>query len=277
MSEVEEETPDIEEPESDQPDPDRVAREVEAKKYGWRPKEDFDRDPEGWVDADRFLELPSTGVKMLRDTKRDLEKRVEESEKARAVDIARVEATSRAAIEAVRMQERQRYDTELTAVREAKRQAASMADVARYDALETRERQLSAPPVRQSDEKQPHPDAVEYAARPEGAWLNNPELAKAGFHLIEANPSVKVLPPKVQIAFAEAELRKFYPTAFAAPAQQEPPKASRVDGGGLAGGGRRTKGADDLPADVRKVAAGFVKEGVFKDINAYAAAYWKDN
>ena len=55
---------------------DDARKEIEdaARKYGWRPKGEFDRDPSGWVDADRFLELPATRLKMTNDAKRELER-----------------------------------------------------------------------------------------------------------------------------------------------------------------------------------------------------------
>jgi len=92
-----------------EPSPEQVEAEGEARKYGWKAKEEFDLAPEGWVDANRFLELPSTQVKMLRDTRKQLERELRERDEK----LSGIERTARTAVEAARKQERERYEAQL--------------------------------------------------------------------------------------------------------------------------------------------------------------------
>jgi len=146
--EIEEEIAEEEIAEEQDPGGDDAAEE--ARKYGWRPKEEYDRDPEGWVDAERFLEFPSTISKQLRDQKRDLQKQLDGSEASRKRDIDRLSASTKQAIDIARKQEQERYQTELAAIQAQKRQAVDTADTEAYDSLSKRESELR-PPVNQKE------------------------------------------------------------------------------------------------------------------------------
>jgi hypothetical protein len=179
--EIETEEIDTETPETEQERPeDAAAREeaeAEARKYGWRPKAEFDRDPDGWVDASRFLELPSTNVKMLRDTKRELERKLEDERKDRAESFARMEAMQKAIVERTRQQERAKFDAEREQLQKAKREAAASHDLDRYDQLSRREAQLRPPedvaPVQQQQAPK-YPEVDDYRAKNE--WAQDPAL-----------------------------------------------------------------------------------------------------
>ena len=66
---------DVEEVEEQQPEEQRKNSSPQRTRRNSRPRpevrlapeEEYDRNPEGWVDAQRFLELPQTQVKILRD------------------------------------------------------------------------------------------------------------------------------------------------------------------------------------------------------------------
>lgn len=251
-----------------EPDPARVELEAQARKYGWRPQTEFDRAPASWVDADRFLELPATNVKVLRD-----EMKQRDEDYARKIE--EVTRGTKVAIEAVRKQEQARYEADLAAVRAAKREAVDMADVKAYEAAEQREQSLRAPDATGATEApsgpQVDPYVQEYADKNE--WLRNPILFDTAKRLIDANPAALAMAAKDQLAYVETEVRKMYPGYF--PAQQPATqRAARVDSGGLGTGRARGRGADDLPADVRRVAKEFVDEGVFKSIDDYAKTYF---
>jgi hypothetical protein len=251
-----------------QPDPAREELEAQARKYGWRPQSDFDRAPASWVDADRFLELPATNVKVLRD---EIKQRDDDYKR----QIEEVTRGTKMAVERVRAQEQQRYETDLAAIRAAKREAVDMADVRAYEAAEKQEQALKAPEAQaqttQPDAPQIDPYVQEYAAKND--WLKNPILHKTAKDLIDMNPAALAMPAKEQLAYAETEMRKMYPGYF--PAQSATPaRASRVDSGGLGAPRRSGRGADDLPADVRRVAKEFVQEGVYKSVDEYAADYF---
>lgn len=265
----------IEAPEpSAEPTPDQAEAESEARKYGWKPKDEYTLDPEKWVDAERFLQFPQTQTKILRDTKRELEKRLEESERARKTDFEQLRKTSQQAIEIARQQAEQRYRDELAAIQQAKRAAVQSQDVTKFEALERREQQ-----VRDQQAVQPQaapaldPAVAEY--REKNEWARDPVMWTEMAQSVEiALRSGMSMSPADQLAYAEGVMRRKYPHMFQT--QAPAPATQRVDSGGLGGGFRRGKSAADLPADVRAVAQDFVKEGVFKSMDEYAAAYFSE-
>jgi len=271
--------PEIDEPVADAPDPEQIEAEGEAKKYGWKPKEAFDLAPDGWVDAKRFLELPSTQNKALRDAKRDLERRLDEVEAARKTDLEGVKAASKAAVDAVRRQEQERYNAEFAAINQRQREAVGMADTQRFDALERQKQQLR-PPAPVWNEPPPTPAApaqdpvvTDYLAKNE--WAQDDALREEGARAIDAaqRNGRQFSGYADQLAYAESVMKRKYPHMFQQSTPQRPTQ-SRVDGGGLGGSARRAKGGDDLPADVRKIGQEFVADGVFKTLDDYAKSYF---
>jgi len=258
----------------EQPENEQVERvvepnpiEEEARALGWRPKEEFDRDPENWVDADRFMEMPKTQLRVSRDLNKAISDKLDAAEKAREADMQAVKAANKAAMDRVRQQEQARYEEQLAAIRSEKTKAVELADVDAYQNLEAQEAKLK-PPEQEAPESYPEVDKY----RAENEWTQNPLLWKEAAEAVNFMPNRDQATPQQQLAFAERAIRDKYPHKFQAPA----PKPSRVDSGGLGGAPvtRRQKGASDLPADVRKVAAEFVEEGVYDSVDQYAADYF---
>lgn len=265
--EVEEEQP-VETPKEPEADPES---EAEARKYGWRPKSEFDKDPAGWVDAKRFLEIPQTQVKMLRDLRRNDEREKRELRE----QLARIEGTTKTAIERVREQEKLAYEARIAELEKAKREAAEVGDLRRYDDLQKQQANIRQPAPLPEHVSEPVPQAppelIAYQQGPTGAWVNNTEAVAFGYEEIERNPSIKRLPVTKQLQWAEARVREFFPELFP---QQPQPMRARVDGGGLGGSARRGKGPEDLPPEARQIGSDFVKEGVFKSLEDYAREYF---
>lgn len=244
--------------------------EAEARKYGWRPKEEFDRDPEGWVDAARFLELPSTHKKMLRDELR-------ETKQEMADRLARLEKANKAAMERALEAQKAQYEAQLHQVRAAQRKAVEDGDTAAYDRLEIYERDLlkRAPTPARAEEQKPAPDPYveQYRGSQAGQWLNDPYLYARAAEIIDLSKGAAGATAADQIAYAEARLKEFYPQKFA-PAQPAKPAQARVDGGGLASGKRRSD-VDRLPPEAVKAAKEFIEEGYIKSLEEYAKSYWE--
>lgn len=255
-------------PQEPQPDPEL---EAEAAKYGWKPKDNFKRNPEGWIDAAKFLELPSTQVKMTRDINRRLEKELRDRDER----LARIEATTQTAVQRIRDQERQAYEAKLAELQAAKRAAVEVGDTAQFDRLEAQQRAIQPPPPVPVSQSGPVPEVKAYLD--ETKWFKDPDAFTFARELIDANPAVQKLDPMRQVKWAEAQLRNsgVFAHHFEAPAPAKP-AVSRVDAGGMGGATsfRRTKGASDLPQDVRAVADSFVKEGIYKSVDEYAADYF---
>lgn len=265
--EIVQEEPEVQQEEAEKPDVDSEV-ETEARKYGWRPKEEYDRDPQGWVDAKRFLELPSTDNKKLRDELRERDKTYQET-------LSRIERASKAAMERARQQERERYEEKLRDLSNRKLEAVRNADDEGYQQLSRQEEQLrqNAPQAPVQEQQGPDPWVQEYAQSERGKWINNPILRKEGSEAIEYMPNKAQATPQQQIEYAEQMLRE----AGRLPKPAEPKKDARnmVDPGGLAGG-RKQKGVAALPSEARKHGKDFVEQGIFKDLEEYAKAYWAE-
>lgn len=263
-----------EEPEGAEPVAEDPEAEAEARRYGWKPKDEFGLDQKGWVDAKRFLELPATLRKIQRDEARDLREQVARQNET----LARMEQANRAAIERARKQEQERYEAELARIRKEQRAAAEMADVRTFDALQEQAAKLKAPePI------QPQPQAPqvseddqrvlrEYAEK--NPWITVPGMQQEAFNVVQAalDRGVALRNAAEQLAFAETAIRQKY--GFMFPAEQKAsPSASRVDSGGLGGSAPRMK---PLPPEARAVARDLISEGIYKTEAEYAADYWKE-
>ncbi|WP_290688539.1 hypothetical protein [Haematobacter sp. UBA3484] len=250
-------------------DQERVALEAEAKKYGWRAREESDIPDDRWVDADRFMELPSTQLKASRDQNRELSRKLDEQGQL----IAGFSNTMREAVETSRRQERERaeqeYNSRLSEIQNAQRTAVENGDVAAYEAAE-RQRQQIHPP--RQEQRGPASEIVEY--RQKNEWAQDPALWDEAARAVNFMPNLDRATPAEQMAYAEATMKRRYPHMF----QQEQPQQrapSRVDGGGLGGGVRRdTKGWDSLPVEAKAMGREFIAEGTFKTEADYAKAFY---
>lgn len=255
-------------PEADDDGEDLAAVEAQARKYGWRPREKFGKNAPGWVDAKRFLELPSTAVKMMRDEKRELEDRLN-----------RIERTSMVAVERARKIERERYEAELDRIRQAKAAAVETADTERYKALDRMEREMKPPadPVVEQRPQSAPPELMDYAQKT--PWMQDPDAMRLAATLVQRDDIAMTLPPLAQAKWAEQRVKEYMPHLFrdADPAPRRQTQ-SRVDPGGVSVGGgmKRGKSAADLPKEAREVARQLVSEGIFKSADEYAQAYFEE-
>lgn len=185
------------------------ATEAQARRMGWRPKEEFARPPERWVDAKTFVERGMTELPVLRDRYRKLDGQLATVSK----ELAEVKTTNaeqqRVLLELREMTKNAEDRAYIRAVRELtqrERDAVAAADTAAYDAIQ-RERQdleqhrprvtVEAPPVR-----------TEAPTVQQPAPQSNPEVEA----WIQANPWFKNdrILNQVAIAF-DAEVKEEHP------------------------------------------------------------------
>ncbi len=116
------------------------ATEDEARKYGWRPKDEFKRDPQGWVDAKKFLDFPQTHNKKLRDELKaqqvDTDERIRRLEQGHAAGL--------------RVQQ-ERHRQQLADVRAAQERAVDIGDTDAYRKLRADEDALQKQSMPQRD------------------------------------------------------------------------------------------------------------------------------
>lgn len=259
-------------PKQEEPDEDRLALEEEARKYGWRPKEEFDRDPDNWVDAERFLSMPRTQTKIWRDRSRENEKAARELEQR----MARMEGMQRIALEKALEAQRQQYEARISQIEAAKRQAVEMGDTEAYDRWTQEQANLRPPSTPQAPQQgqDAPPEVLQYAATDEGKWINDPAARRYAAELINEDRKAMLLPPLKQVKWAEERIRGVFPEYFKEQ-QAEAPRAPRVDGGGLGGGFKRGKSGADLPPEAKKHGQEFVELGVYKSLDEYAKDYFE--
>jgi len=260
-----EEAPEAPEP----PDEDRAELEEEARKYGWRPKEEFDRDPGNWVDAERFLSMPRTMLKIERDRRRDTEKTAKELEQR----IARMEGMTKVATDRALEAQRLQYEARIQEIEARKRAAVEVGDTDTYDRLAEQQNQIRPPRMAPPPPVQEDPLA-EYKASESGRWALDPHAARMGAQLIEQNPHIKYLPPIKQAEWAAEQIKPYFREYFPEP-KPAPSGVSKVDGGGLGAGFKRGKGGADLPPEARKQGQEFVEMGVYKSLDEYAKDYFE--
>lgn len=251
--------------------------EIEAKKYGWRPKDEYDRAPEGWVDAERFLELPSTNVKMLRDAKRELEQAREADKKEFSERIANIERVNREARDRALKQAEDRWKADMEQLAQQKREAAANHDLEAYDELSQREAQMRPPQFQQP--QGPDPVIADYRAKND--WTNQPGMWAEATNIVGYAIQAGEVPagqPQQQLEYAERAMKARFPHMFQEKQQNGSAPASRVDGGGLATSPRKSgKGWDDLPPEAKHAGAEYVEEGLFKSRDEYARSYFQEN
>ncbi len=181
--------------------------------------------------------------------------------------IAATEQMARATADRVREQERANYQARIDAFEAQKRQAAESADVAAYDAAQTQQRALKPPAPVPMPEPAMDPYVTDYIAR--NAWLQDQSMKEWAGQEIQNNPTVMRMGVQDQIAWAERRARENFPHRFAEAEKPERPKvpgSGKVDGGSLAVPGRVNLSADEM-----KEAENFVKQGIFKNVQEYAA------
>lgn len=262
----------IEERAQDAPPQQEDDLEVEARKYGWKPKEEFDLEPDGWVDAEKFLSFPKTQLKMRNDTIRDLRGEIENLKKSQTEEFDRIKATNKVALERVRKQEQERFDAEMSRIREGKRQAVEVADTDAFDRLDAQEKALKPPAPVEPQQTGPDPLVAKYRA--ENEWAQDPALFNDAVQVVQAalNSGMQFADTQAQLDYAERAIQRRYPHMFQKP--ETPAPRPKVDPGGMGLGAKRGKGAADLPPEAAKIAKEFVEEGIFKSVDDYAKDYW---
>ena len=211
-----------------EPSQEEIAAQEEAKKYGWRPKEEFDLAPEGWVDADRFLELPSTQNKMLKDELRELKEISTRSEETFAERLDRLDRANKAAMDAALERQKSEYEERMASVLADQRRAAEEGDMDTYDRLERQRLKLEPPKPPEVTAETPTYAAEVEAFREQNEWAKDPVMWDAAVRATQVPGNEKKTVAEL-LPLAEAAAKRYFPHMFAAP-EQKPARPSRVDG-----------------------------------------------
>jgi hypothetical protein len=267
--------------------PQQADTETRARAMGWVPKEQYRGNPEHWKEADEFVRRGEEILPIVQERNRDLTRRLSELEgriNQKDVDhqnsLRKLEGMTVVALQRQREQLLGSYDA-------AMRNAATLADVERYDQLSRDrdqavgqfDRTVQERIAPQPQQNQPAPEVRDFMSR-NGSWYApNTALGfeAAAIHqqLLDEHP---YMPLADNLARVEQTIKQRHPKKFGitTPAPQPTVSYGAVEGGGqrLPTSANRQRGASDLPADARAQAEKFVKQGLFKDVNEYARDYF---
>lgn len=260
-----------------------------AKSMGWVDKDSYRGPAEKWVDADEFVRRGEEELPVLRERNRDLsrkytdlETKLERTQREFDDRVRRQEAMARIALEQQRANLAAQYEA-------AKVQAVEIGDVSRYQQLDRDQQQA----IHNFDQhvhqrvmpqrgEPPAKDDPEIAAKIDAWVVENPWFVSdralnqyaqtVHMHLQRTRPDLSLDDNFSEVA---KYVRQKFPEKFG-PAQGGPPA---VEGGnGLSsGGGKRTRGYSDLPAEAKRDVDEFIRAGAFKTRDEGARAYWSHN
>jgi hypothetical protein len=220
-----------------------TASEIAAQ-MGWRPKEEWQGDPEAWKPAEKFIldgkDIQHTTAKELRSLREQME---------------RMSGVTSQIIED-KVAERDAY------WKSQFNQAVEDGDTEKANAL------LEQRPKPQSTDTGPDPQVVEWVGK--HPWYNTDPLAQARAR--EISDRLKHLPVPEQLKQVERAIRKEFPEHF--PTAKQPP-ATQTGATRNANPSNRAKGFAQLPDDARKMALDYEERlGVKKE--DFATSYWRN-
>lgn len=270
--------------------PERSEAETRARAMGWVDKDSFRGPAEKWVDADEFVRIGEQELPVLRERNRamerrytDLETRLQKQEREFQERVQRQENLSRIALAQQRATLANQYEA-------AKLNAVEMGDTTRYQQLNRDQQQAiqnfdeqyhkAAEPPQSQRQSGPPPDVQ---AKVDAFVVENPWFATdAGLnqyaqtvhmHLQRTQPNLTIEQNFAEVA---KQVKERFPEKFGRSGSGGP---AAVEGGSSmsSGGGRRTRGYADLPAEAKRDVDEFVKAGAFKSRDDGAKAYWAHN
>jgi hypothetical protein len=271
--------------------------EAEARKQGWKPKEEFDGPSDKWRPAKEFVDRGNEDPRILRSRVDKLDKLYEGVKRQWQADLtakerefnARVERLNKVSELALQRQ-RESYEGQIAA---AKRAAVAEGDAERYDQLDQHERAVKQQWAQEDKEVLPQAQPV---AKPNGAapppaevdgWIKrNPWFNKDQALTDEATAYEDYLAkakPGLSLEERLEETRKHVVNQFPHKFGKKPGMngngearrgASPVEGSQRsAASGDSDGGFGQLPSEARQQFKAFVKEKLFVDDAAGRAKY----
>lgn len=265
MSETDVEETKVEQEADIQPETEEI--EAEARAMGWVPEEEWRGAPPkgGFATAAEFVEKGKTLIPFLN---RQIEREREKNE--------RLNKTLRDEITGMK---KRAYDQAYTDIQARQRQAVENGDADAFDKAEEEKKQLDEQVQQETTHAyNPDTDPVFTDWLDKNQWYNSdrqlaryangvaPEVAQR-FDIKQGDR----IPPEYYEAIAK-EVREAFPDKFT----RKRMPASVETGGGGGRSGSRKKTFSDLPDDARATADSLVKDGTFKDRQAYVDAYFKE-
>lgn len=249
--------------------------EKEARANGWVPETEWkgDKKPAQFLDAETFVKRGEEITPFVQKQNKQLRAEMDKKEADFAKRIERMEKATQRAFEAAEKQ----HKTEIERVKRDQVAAVEAGDVKEYGRLEKIKGDLEASAPKAEEKPDP---AADIATRQEKWRTDNPwfdddfemqefAIKYSDFHG-RKHPNLSF---EDNMKVVEAEVKKKFPDKFG---KSGGSGHAAVDGGGNFPGTVRKQGKTgaDLPAEARTAGEKFVKQGLFKDLNAYAKEYY---
>lgn len=238
--------------------------EDQAKRMGWSPKDEFRGAPEKWTDAQTFVKNGLESLPILRERNRTLQKNVDDLTKS----VGEFKKMSDTAYD--RAYEKAKKDLKAE-IKTAGKEGDEKAVEAATDELAKLEREKAERGAATAA------DPVFDSWVSENAWYKDPDLA------IEAEAEALKLRKRGDksdgLSFLEKvkeKVKERFPEKFGNARRQAGSGVERPSAGGDGGNGA-AKGWETLPADAKAAGERYIKQKLYKDKAAYAAAYHSQN
>jgi hypothetical protein len=258
-----------------------VARdyETEARAQGWVPEAEFkgEKKPAQFLDAETFVKRGEELTPFIRKENSKLKRELDETKSDFAKRVERLEKANKAAFDAATRS----HEAEIARIKREQRAAVASGDEAEFDRLEAVKDGLAKAAPKMEEPEKVNPEQ-EFEAK-KAAWIGENQWFNTDFDLRKftmeysefygtANPS-KSFEEVMKVTKAEVEKR--FPEKFGG---KKTNGHAAVDGGSDFSGVFKGKGKTetDLPAEARAAGERFVKQGLYKDLKAYAKEYFND-
>lgn len=255
------------------------ASEVEARKFGWVPQEEFAGPPEKWRDAETFLER---GKEINGFLRKDLNKLADYNKKLE-VELSELKQTMKEFAAFHQETEKRAYERAQRELREAKKQAIAEGDGERVIEIEEQQEKLKAI---DPDKKAPKVSETPVEIRPalqaqfdewrtKNTWYGTDEdlsiyADAVGTKLRQTNPE---LIGADYLAAVEQKVKATFPQKFQR-------RQANVDGGGESGASASSKSKagkryQDLPPEAKKACDKFVRDKLLTQ-EEYVKQYFEE-
>lgn len=251
--------------------------ETEARAQGWVPEAEFkgDKKPAQFLDAESFVKRGEEIAPFVKKENQRLKDELARKDADYAKRFERLEKTSTTAFEALK----RTHESELAKVKSEQRAAVAAGDDKEFDRLEKVRDGLekSAPKLEEPAKATPE----QTFEQERDAWVKENDWFTKDFDLQDwairysdfhgrQNPQLSF---RENMAAVAEEAKRRFPDKFGG---KKPSGHSAVDGGSDFAGVFKSNGKSeaDLPAEARAAGERFVKQGLYKDMKAYAKEYF---
>lgn len=246
--------------------------EAKAREMGWRPKEEWEGDDSGWMEAPAFVERQEKLTDRADVAAQNEIKRL----KGELTTLRSEQAETKQTIEDFKgwqtKAEERIYKKALKDLQAQQRAAVESGDTDAFDSASKEIGELVEETRKPAETRQPPENPAFKDWKRDNTWYEkNYELtafAEQIGPIIARSERFNPEDPAFYERITE-EVRKKYPEAFENPNRKRP---GAVEESG--GGGKKGDTIADLPREAKEAGERFVKQGLFKDMKEYAKDYF---